>query len=214
MPAIQLVIFDLGRVLVRICNNWREACALAGITIPHDRPYVDDAAAERDQEAIVLLDTGRIDLAEFARRVGPTRGISPDEVIRAYDIFLREPYPGAVELLDELRDTGVATACLSNTSDGHWRQMCDPAHASFLPLDRFTWCFASHLIGACKPHDAIYEHVERTSKIPPQSIVFFDDLEANVAAAQRRGWNAHVIRIDSDPIAQTRAHLRAHNLLR
>jgi FMN phosphatase YigB (HAD superfamily) len=212
--VIELVCFDLGRVLIRICNNWREACGLAGIPIPHDRPYVDDAAAGRDHEAIVLLDTGKIDLAEFACRVGPTRGISPDDVVRAYDIFLREPYPGAVELVEELVAAGVATACLSNTSDGHWRQICDRGHVSSFPVDRFTWRFASHLIGACKPADAIYEHVERTSGLPPSGIVFFDDLEENVNAAQKRGWHGHHIAIDADPIAQARAHLRDHGVLR
>jgi len=210
---ISLVIFDLGRVLIRICNNWREAAALAGIEIPHDRPYVSDDAAQPDQEAIVLLDTGRIDLNEFARRVAVTRGIPPQHVIRAYDIFLRQPYPGAVELIDELHASGLRTACLSNTSDGHWRQMCDPGHSSFFPLDRLTWRFASHLIGACKPSDAIYEHVEQTTELAPSSILFFDDLEENVAAARRRDWNAHLIRLDADPIAQARRHLRVYGTL-
>jgi putative hydrolase of the HAD superfamily len=208
--VIELVCFDLGRVLIRICNNWREACGLAGIEIPHDRPYADDAgAAERDHEAIVLLDTGRIDLAEYARRVGPTRGISPAQVLRAYDIFLREPYPGAVDLLDDLRAAGVRTACLSNSSDGHWQQICDPAHSCYFPLDRFDWRFASHLIGACKPSDAAYEHVERTTGLPPSGILFFDDLETNVTAATRRGWQARQIRLDSDPVAQARGHLES-----
>ena len=166
---IALVVFDLGRVLIRICNNYREACALAGIQVPHDRPYADDdpATAARDHDAIVQLDTGRIDLTEFAHRVSVTRGIPPEHVIRAYDIFLLEPYPGAVELIDDLHAAGLRTACLSNTSDGHWRQMNDPSHSSFFPLDRLTWRFASHLIGACKPADAIYEHVERTTELPP-----------------------------------------------
>jgi FMN phosphatase YigB (HAD superfamily) len=207
--VIELVCFDMGRVLIRICNNWREACGVAGITIPHDRPYVDDAAAEPDREACRLLDTGRINEQEFARRVAVTRGITPQQVLRAYDVFIREPFPGAVELLDELRSAGMATACLSNSSDGHWRQICDPADPCFFPLDRFTWRFASHLIGVCKPDDAIFEHVERTTGRRPESIAFFDDLETNVAAAARRGWRAHQIRLDQDPIAQARAQLRS-----
>ena len=32
--VIELVCFDMGRVLIRLCNNWREACGVAGITIP------------------------------------------------------------------------------------------------------------------------------------------------------------------------------------
>ena len=91
--------------------------------------------------------------------------------------------------------------------------MWDRSHSSYFPFDRFTWCFASHLIGVCKPSGAIYEHVERTSGLPPDSILFVDDLETNVAAARKRGWNAEQIRVDSDPIEQARAHLRAHRVL-
>src|SRR5262249_22847183 len=147
----------------------------------------DPATAARDHEAILLLDTNQIDLTEFARRVSTTRGISPEQVIRAYDIFLREPYPGAVELIDDLHAAAAPPASFSNPSDGPWRQMNDPSPTSFCPNDRMTWRFASHLVGACKPSDAIYEHVERTTDVAPAGIVFFDDLEANVAAARERG---------------------------
>ena len=211
---IELVIFDLGRVLIRICNNWREAAELAGVNVPHAGRFVDEpGAAERDYEACVLLDTGRIDRFEFARRVALTRGIPPQDVLRAYDVFVLGPYPGAVELLDELRSAGVKTACLSNSSDGHWQQTCDRGSTCYFPLARFTWQFASHLVGLCKPNDAIYEHVERETKVPPGSMLFFDDLGANVAAARRRGWNAHQVRIDSDPIAQVRGVLREYGVL-
>src|SRR2546423_15717830 len=98
----QPVIFDLGRLLVPICNNWREACTLAGIEIPADFPSFDAPTAARDHEAIVLLDTNKITLEQFAERVAPHRGIRPQDVIAAYDVFLREPYPGAVELIDDL----------------------------------------------------------------------------------------------------------------
>ncbi len=210
---IDLVIFDLGRVLVRICNNYREACERAGICRADDLGPFDGEATARDHEAVVLLDTGKIDLEEFARRVAPHRKITPKEVIRAYDAFLLEPYPGAIELIDELNATGVKTACLSNTSHGHWNQMCDRAHPAHFPLDRLTWRFASQLVGAVKPTDAIFEHVERTTGFRGDQILFFDDLEENVAAAAKRGWRACLIRLDSDPIAQARAALRDEHVL-
>jgi len=64
-----------------------------------------------------------------------------------------------------------------------------------------------------KPHDPIYEHVERTTGLPPASLLFFDDLQANVDTAIRRGWNARTIRTDADPIAQVREHLRSSGVL-
>ena len=91
--------------------------------------------------------------------------------------------------------------------------MTNPADPNYLSLERLTHRFASHLVGIRKPDAAIYEHVERSTGVAPSSILFFDDLEANVVAAQRRGWRAHQIRIDDDPVAQARAHLRAARVL-
>jgi HAD superfamily hydrolase (TIGR01509 family) len=161
---------------------------------------------------IARYDTGQIDAHTFAREIGPLRGLTAEQAFAAHDVFLRGPYPGAAQLIDDLDRVGLKTACLSNTSHHHWAQMNDRANPNFMSLDRLTWQFASHLIGVMKPHAAIYEHVERTTKIAPGAIVFFDDLTANVAAAQGRGWNAHQIRVDSDPIAQARAHLRSHGV--
>jgi FMN phosphatase YigB (HAD superfamily) len=44
--------------------------------------------------------------------------------------------------------------------------------------------------------------------VAPGRIVFFDDVEENVAAARRRGWRGQRILHDGDPIAQVRRHLR------
>ena len=82
-----------------------------------------------------------------------------------------------------------------------------------MPLEKLDHRFASHLIGLRKPDDRIYAHVEQATGATPGRIVFFDDVEENVAAAARRGWRAHRISIDSDPIAQVRQHLRAAGVL-
>ena len=58
---------------------------------------------------------------------------------------------------------------------------------------RLTHRFASHLCGLCKPDAAIFEHVERTTGVPPSQILFFDDLAENVDAAKSRGWRGYVI---------------------
>jgi putative hydrolase of the HAD superfamily len=209
----QLVIFDLGRVLIRICDGWSHACEVASVAVPGGVSELDEVTTRRVDDVVGQLDTGRIDLDTFARELAPLRGMRPEDVIRIQQIYLRGPYPGAAQLIDDLSAAGVGTACLSNTSDSHWRMMTNPADPNFLPLDRLTHRFASHLLGVRKPHDAIYEHVERTAGVSPDSIVFFDDLEANVTAAVRRGWRGHVIRTDADPIAQARSHLRACGLL-
>ncbi len=211
---MQLVVFDLGRVLVRICDGWRHACEIAGIAVPDGAGDFDDATKRRVDEIVGELDSGACDLESFARDYAPCCGVQPADILRVQQVYLRGAYPGAAELIDDVNAAGVQTACLSNTHDLHWRMMLNPSDASHLPLDRMTHRFASHLVGMRKPFDPIYEHVERTTQVSPGAICFFDDLEANVAAACRRGWQGHAIRLDADPIAQVRDHLRAAGVFR
>jgi putative hydrolase of the HAD superfamily len=211
--AISLVIFDLGRVLVRICDGFAHACEVAAVAVPGGVNELDEATSRRVDDIIARIDTGKIELDTFARELAPLRGVQPADIVRIQNIYLRGPYAGAPELIDDLNAAGVRTACLSNTSDSHWRMMTDPSDPNYLPLERMTHRFASHLIGIRKPDAGIYEHVEQTTGLAPESILFFDDLEANVVAARQRGWRAHQVRTDADPIAQARRHLRDLGLL-
>jgi HAD superfamily hydrolase (TIGR01509 family) len=211
--SIRLVCFDLGRVLVRICDDWRHACRLCDIAVRDDVPPMDQAAAKVVKEASRLLDTGRIDEAEWARCVAPTRGLTPEQALAANTAFLIGAYDGAAELVDELNARGVQTACLSNTNASHWRMMLDESSPAHFPLDRMTHRFASHLCGFCKPDAAIFEHVERTSGISPTQILFFDDLAENVDAARKRGWRGHAIDVKRDPVEQLREHLQNERVI-
>ena len=92
--------------------------------------------------------------------------------------------------------------------------MTDPSSPNYMAFDdTFTHVFASHLVRLRKPDDCIYAHVEQSTGAGPDEIVFFDDVPENIAAAAARGWRAHAIRIDADPIAQARAHLAAYRVL-
>lgn len=210
--GVRLVAFDLGDVLVRICRGWAHACEVAGVPAP--RRELDDATRAALHDCVCRNETGELDLDAFAAEVAPALGVEPKHVRAVSDAYLLGPYPGACELLDELHAAGVATACLSNTNANHWRLMTDPSSHAWIPLDRMTWRFASHLARARKPDDAIYRHVERETGLPGEAILFFDNLEENVAAARRRGWRAEVIDTAPDePIAQAREHLRRHGVL-
>jgi len=199
---VRLACFDLGRVLLRICDDWGHACELAGV--PPPSADIHGACLVKLHEAVCGAEVGELDLPAFAAAVAPLLGIMPEHVVALSNAYTFGPFPGAVELLDELRAGGVATACLTNTNDNHWRLMSQPGKA-FFPLDRLTHRFASHLIRARKPDEAIYRHVERATGARGGEILFFDDLTENVESARRLGWRAH--RIDpteKDPIRQIR----------
>lgn len=209
---IELVVFDLGRVLVRICDDWSHACRCAGVALPASAP---DPASRQALDALARrADLGELTMAQFAQAASPLMGLTPAQIQATSDAYLLGAYPGAAELIDALHDRGVATACLSNTNESHWRLMSDPGHAAHFPLHRLTHRFASHLARARKPDPAIYAHVERATGVSPGAILFFDDVMENVQAARQRGWRA--CRIDPtlpDPVPQIRTALREHGVM-
>lgn len=208
---VRLVIFDLGRVLIRICDDWRHACRNVGIEVAARELDGDEQVCAAD--IIRRLDSGVIDEKRFAQEIAPLRGLTAEQVLAVNDAYLLGPFPGVSEMIDDLHARGINTACLSNTNGNHWRMMQDPSNANFLPLHRLTHRFASHLIGCCKPDEAIYEHVERATDVQGNQILFFDDAAANVEAARRRGWNAEVITTDREPVDQMRGHLARYGVL-
>lgn len=207
---IELVIFDLGGVMIRLVSGWAEACALAGV---EGRDFfTDKTRRDRLTDLCNEHEHGRIDETTLYAQGAALTGLSREQFAAAFLAWIREPYPGVHELVHRVKRTGVRTACLSNTTDGHWRLMNhDPCHR--LPLDELDYRFTSFQIGAMKPAPAIYEHVERATGIAPGAMLFFDDAQANVHAARRRGWQAHRIDPAGDPPAQIAARLRDHGLL-
>lgn len=211
MTDVKLICFDLGRVLLRLCDGWQHALEQAGhggLTLAE----LDAGARAVIGEAVCRLEVNDHDLASFAAACAPVLGVAPPVVEAITSAYILGPYPGALELLDALAASGVQTACLSNTNAHHWDLVADPTAAQHLPLDRLTFRFASHLIGARKPDEAAYAAVEAETGVPPSDIVFFDDLAGNVTAAERRGWRAHHVAHPGDPIAQIRERLRAYGL--
>ena len=208
---IDLVVFDLGRVLCRICDGWQHACAVAGV---RNAPMgeISREAYAAIHAAMCAHEVGEADVDDFARVASPHLGVSLQDFVTMHSAYTLGPYDGTAALLDDLRAASIATACLSNTNANHWRFMNEPGPQR-MPLEKLDHRFASHLLGLRKPDERIYAHVEQATGVTPGRIVFFDDVEENVAVAERRGWQAHRIAVDVDPITQVRDHLRHHGVL-
>jgi len=207
---IRLVCFDLGGVLVRICRGWPEACDRAGVA---NRLADDEATWHRVHLALSDYEVGRIDSSEMTRRLAAvTDGSTPADIERIITAWLVGLYDGVGELIASIHDAGLPTACLSNTNDWHWRMM--DREDRFAPLRTLRHRYASHLVRSRKPEPGIYQHVETELRLPGESIVFFDDLPANIDAATRRGWQGVVVDHDADTVKQMRGHLRSIGVLR
>jgi len=146
-------------------------------------------------------------------------------VMRIHDAWTMEEYPGWGVLIEELRERGLRTACLSNTVAGHWRRLVNidesggagkardasvAEYPSILLLDEH---YASHLLGVAKPSEAIFRAFERGVGLSGAEILFFDDLIENVEGARAVGWHAEQIDHTGSPADQAREILEEYGLL-
>jgi putative hydrolase of the HAD superfamily len=176
LSQAQLIVFDLGGVL-------------ASLGRPAEQ--MDLGMSDRDfwsvwlgSDTVVALETGAIAEAEFFERFPAELGLT-DSCRKFQQRFHRwqlELFPGVVEMLQELGETHDV-ALLSNTNSIHWN-LIDP-DGQIRQL--FNHVFLSFEIGHLKPYRDIFEHVLQFVPNARDEIVFLDDTEKNVAAAEELG---------------------------
>ena len=184
--GVDLVLFDLGGVLVRLGGGVDAMQRLAGLTSPEEvwtrwltcawvRSFESGSCTPRDFAQGVVDDWSlSISAAYFLEQFRAW----PDGV-----------FEGARELLDQVRQQ-VRVGCLSNTNALHWSD-----HSSKWGLDdRFDVRFLSFEVGLIKPDREIFDHVSETVGVAPHRIVFLDDNQLNVDQAAASGFVARRVR--------------------
>jgi FMN phosphatase YigB (HAD superfamily) len=209
-PAVQLVCFDLGGVLVRICHRWQEAAERIGLAAPADLAGI--SVWREHAELFEGFECGRFDEATFYEQAGAALpSLGAVNLRRIFEAWLLGLYDGAAGLLDELAARPITTVCLSNTNATHWRELDDPT-GPYAPLQQLHHRWASHLVRERKPNAGAFDYVERMSGVRPETIVFYDDNADNIAAAIARGWQA--VQIDpADPVPLLRHDLAQRGIL-
>lgn len=206
-PAVRLVVFDAGGVIVRVTGPWDPSQARAGIA-PDPRTQTE---AFRSLQAATAQEhqRGQIDTATYLSRVSEASGLSVAQVERILEAWIGDEYPGWDAVLDRLARSHVQTGLLSNTNAFHWEYMAPLASKAgrYPAIARLDHHFGSHRLGLAKPDPAIYRAVEAATGQSGRSILFFDDLPGNVAGAEAVGWRAVLIDPSGDPAAQVLAAL-------
>ena len=179
-PKVEAVAFDLGGVLI----DW-SASYLYRSLLP------DDASVAAFLEEVgfidwnTALDAGR-DWDEAVEWLG-TRHPGRRDLIEAFRDRWEETLGGSieptVEILEELRASGVRTFALSNWS----RRTFDLAASRFQFLRGFEAVVISGDVGATKPDPRIYRELLERGDLRPESTVFIDDSPQNVASAISTG---------------------------
>ena len=190
---IDAVVFDIGRVLVRL-----EPQPLLALLARHGVP-------DQDLESLVM----RVALHEHES--GELPG---EELIARLAALAPAPIPAAAaraawldmfELDHAMIGLAYALAArhrvylLSNIGDLHWMHL-----AREFGLHRIGHgALPSFLAGSMKPAAPIYAEAERRFALEPRRTVFIDDRHDNIAAARERGWHG-IVHAD---YASTRAAL-------
>jgi putative hydrolase of the HAD superfamily len=200
--AYQVILFDLGGVLVDVEG-------VAAFQRMLGRPLSQEEVWQRWLTAsnwVSTFESGQCTPEAFAAGVVAEWGLTV--TAEAFlDEFRRWPkclFPGVREML-ALLAPHCTLACLSNTNSVHWPHVRDTLGLSGL-LHRY---YLSHEIGHLKPAQAAFEHVLADLGCPPSRVIFLDDNQLNVDAAQAVGLQAH----HTVGIAEVQTTLRLLGLL-
>jgi len=216
---VRIVVFDLGGVLVRIVRSWGEAHAAAGLA-PH--PIVESVAFNAARAELAHAhQVGAMAPAAYFRAVAAASegAYSAGDVESILEAWQSAEYPGVDEVVGEIERAGRATGALSNTNPVHWASLRPVAGTlsggapRFPTVARLEHAHASHLLRLAKPDPTIYRAFERETRFAAGDVLFFDDLEENVAVARSVGWRAEVIDHSGDTAAQLRGWLRDYGVV-
>jgi putative hydrolase of the HAD superfamily len=189
--------FDLGGVLVE--NGGREALTAL---LPYKLEGVDVRERWLESPAVRLFERGQMASGTFAAAIIEEwrLELQPSEFIASFATWPKDFFPGAKELIAELKQHH-RVACLSNSNAIHWERFPEVPtlfHASF----------PSHQIGCVKPDREAFAHALREMDAQPRDVYFFDDLAPNVAGAKAAGINAFQV----EGISQIEPILRRERL--
>ncbi|MEL7263849.1 MAG: HAD-IA family hydrolase [Planctomycetota bacterium] len=139
-------------------------------------------------------ETGLIDDSQMAAAlrdaIPPTGHLTDQNILDALsDMFM--PIDAILPILRQVQSVGVSIGLLSNTCAAHW----DWIGRQNYPMLAQPWqaIILSHVVGAMKPAEKIYAAAQEACGCAPGEILFVDDREENILAAQRSGWQANVV---------------------
>ena len=165
-----------------------------GYAVDSDHPW------HRVERGEISLEKAREDIMALGR----AQGLQVD----IWEVFMAMAENGGglrqelVDYVPRIRASGLATGIITNNViefRDHWRGM--------LPVDElFDFVIDSSEVGIRKPNPAIFERALEIGGFSPEQVIFLDDFEGNVIAAE--ALNIRSILVDGDG-AKTVADLDA-----
>ena len=117
--------------------------------------------------------------------------ISDQELDAAWNKMLLDIPKQRIDWVLKLKEK-YQCVLLSNTNKVHYdyyRGNLESVHGYKKFSDLFHKTYFSHEIGMRKPDANIYNYVLEDLKLKPSEVLFIDDTQKNIDAAQKLGWN-------------------------
>lgn len=182
--AVQAVVFDIGNVLI----EWQP-----------ERFYDRIIGEERRRAFFSTIDlhgmNDRVDRGEtFKEVISEVADMHPewsDEVMLWHDRWIDMAAPAidhSVRLLRALRRAEIPVFALSNFGI----QTFEIGLREYPFLEEFDRRYISGHMGVIKPDAGIYQMVEEDCGFAPEALLFADDRQDNLDAAEARGWKTHL----------------------
>lgn len=180
MKKIQLVLFDLGNVLVRFTPEsfWQEL----KLGQNQRAPFVKEV-----KEAADRFECGKIDTGQFFDDLEQVFGMQfrREHIRRAVSSVLTDPIADMEPLVARVTQR-CDTALVSNTNEFHYRYCMESVPA----LKMLPKHYLSFRLGAMKPNPEFYEQVLVDTQRKPEESLFIDDVLENIKSAKMCGMNA------------------------
>lgn len=200
-PPPDLIIFDLGRVLVEF-DFKKVVRNLKRYTFKTEK---DIHAFFRQTPLWDEFERGQVIPKDFFKKLQKElrlEGLTFEAFVPIWNEIFTEK-PDTVAILRKLRGR-YRLALLSNVNTLHWDYLLD----RHLFMHWFNHPIASCLVGRRKPDSEVYRLTLRRAGVSPQRAVFIDDMSEHIAAAQALGicayrfHNAPQLRLDLDGILE------------
>jgi putative hydrolase of the HAD superfamily len=181
------IIFDIGRVLIRVNVSLATSGLAEGIALSPQEMW---SALEKDP---LWLDwqEGRISPRDWhlhlAKRLGGK--LSFEQFVQVWNRAL-DPQPIQDDSFLQKLSKGYRLAVLSNTDPLHVAHM----ESTYEFLGHFSVRIYSCRVGASKPNPLIYKEALRACKVRSEEAIYIDDVEAYAQAAERLGMKGVVFK--------------------
>ena len=198
--GLRAVVFDYGLVLTGPQDPEAHAALIriSGLPLERFEPLYWANRHAYDEGNL----TGMAFWREFACAAGLPQDQKIVEELNQWDARMwTTQNPAMLAWQQQLKQRGLLTAILSNMGDN----VLDNMKREFDWLPRFDVLVWSYQIHMAKPDPAIYLHTLKELGVRPEEVLFLDDRQVNVEAAQALGIKAIVF----STVEQLRADLVA-----